>query len=52
MVCNSENSSDNKYLCKHFNSCFKIYFEPYVINNLRSTALLLENYDSLLDTVI
>ena len=37
---------------QRFNDYFKICFEKYVIDNLLSTFLLLENQDSLLETVL
>ena len=48
----SEDSSDDKYLCKGLMVTSRFFLKKYVIDNLRSTALLLENQDSLLETVL
>ena len=48
----SEDSSDDKYLCKGLMVTSRFFLKKYVIDNLRSTALQLENQDSLLETVL
>ena len=48
----SEDSSDDNYLCKGIMITSRSVLKKYVIDNLRSTALQLENQDSLLETVL
>ena len=47
-----EDSSNDNYLWKGIMITSRSFLKKYVIDNLRSTALQLENQDSLLETVL